>query len=72
MVWDFSILRGPPRCQGRRTTARLLRAIPGLGGPTGAVAGVGPGCAAPGSTGDRRSLFAMNVGVGVSVVGPVP
>ena len=72
VVWDFPILRGPLRHQGRRTTARQLRATLGLGGLIGAVAGVGPDCAAPGSTGDRRPRFAVNVGVEVWVVGLVP
>ena len=72
MVCDSPILHDHLRCQGRGSAARLLRAKLGLGGPIGAVAGVGSGCAAPGSTGDRRPLFAVNVGVGVCVVGPVP
>ena len=72
MGWDFPILRGPQTHQGRRTTARHLRAMLGLGGLIGAVAWVGPDCAAHGSTGDRRPRFAVNVGVAVWVVGLVP
>ena len=68
VVLDFPILRGPLRHQGRRATVSHLRAMPGLGGRIGAVAGVGTVCAAPGSTGDRRPRFAVNVGVEVWVV----
>ena len=64
-VWCFPILRGPLRYRGRGTTARRLRAMPGLWGLIGAVAGVGPDCDAPGSAGGRHPQLAVSVGVGV-------
>ena len=71
VVWDFPILRGPLRHQGRRTTVRLLRAMLGLGSPIGAVGGVGPGCTSRGPIGGQHPRLAVNVGVGVWVVGLV-
>ena len=68
MVWDRPILRGPLRQTGRRTIVRQLLATLCLGGLIGAVSGDDPDCAAPGSTGDRRPRFAVNVGVEVWVV----
>ena len=66
MVWDFPILRGPLRHQGRRTTVRLLRAMLGLGGPFEAVVGVDPGCTSRGSVGGQHPRLEVGVGVGVS------
>ena len=70
-TWDSPILRGPLRYQGRGTTVRPLRAMLGLEVLTGAVAVIVPGCAALGSAGGRHPRRAVNVGVGVWVVGPV-